>query len=260
MVTVRFRNKEVTLPENVTECNEEQYRRLVFLAYMMVNHLISVEQFRERWMCHLLGLSDLSIYRVEIQNEVHELMSHLDGYLIYGEKDGVTTVTVDLRTGVQMLKELGSWTARVGDMLDGMTFGDFVECLEILAMDDPEDGNWQQPYERIARIMYEYHGEKSEDVPGVLTFHAVNFFSTIWETITTMPVNISGKDIDFRIIFQGVSSGPDDKTGWRGVTYEVASANVFGNAKEVNATSFWDVLLYLYKCKFEYNHQKKKKK
>lgn len=260
MVQVRFDGKDVEIPQNVTECSIEQYRRLVFLAYILTCGVITLEQFREKWMCHLLGLSDLNIYRKDIQNEVVALMENIESFLIYSEKGGVKRVTVDLKTGMQMLPDLGDWKARVGDMLEGMKFGEFVECLEILNMEESGDGdNWQAPYERIARLMYS--SEKPDaKVPGVLTFHSVTFFSTIWETITTMPVNISGSDIDFRIIFQGVSSGPDDKTGWRGVTFEVASANVFGNVAAVNDTPFWDVLLYLYKCKFEYNHQKKGKK
>ena len=52
----------------------------------------------------------------------------------------------------------------------------------------------------------------------------------------------------------------DDKTGWTGIVFEVAASGVFGNKKEVDDTPFWDVLLYLYKCKFEYLHQKRNKK
>ena len=44
-----------------------------------------------------------------------------------------------------------------------------------------------------------------------------------------------------------------DRTG---IVFEVAASGVFGNKKEVDDTPFWDVLLYLYKCKFEYLHQK----
>ena len=75
--------------------------------------------------------------------------------------------------------------------------------------------------------------------------------------------DIGGEDIDFRMLFQKLASEDrkaDDKTGWTGIVFEVAASGVFGNKKEVDDTPFWDVLLYLYKCKFEYLHQKRNKK
>ena len=49
-----------------------------------------------------------------------------------------------------------------------------------------------------------------------------------------------------------------DRTGWKGITFEVASSGVFGAMDSLNVTPFWDVLLYLYKCKYEYLHNKNK--
>ena len=72
------------------------------------------------------------------------------------------------------------------------------------------------------------------------------------------PVEINGKKIDFRIIFKSSGgSRPDDKTGWTGITFEVASAGLFGNVSQVEAADMWAVLIYLYKCRFEYNHEKR---
>ena len=50
---------------------------------------------------------------------------------------------------------------------------------------------------------------------------------------------------------------PDDKTGWTGITFEVATAGLFGNVAEVERTDMWAVLNYLYKCKFEYLNEKR---
>ena len=72
------------------------------------------------------------------------------------------------------------------------------------------------------------------------------------------PVEINGKKIDFRIIFKSSgTSRPDDKTGWTGITFEIASAGLFGNVSQVEEADMWAVLIYLYKCRFEYNHEKR---
>lgn len=71
-------------------------------------------------------------------------------------------------------------------------------------------------------------------------------------------MEINGKKIDFRIIFKSSGgSKPDDKTGWTGITFEVATAGLFGNVAQVEQTDMWTVLMYLYKCKFEYINEKR---
>ena len=116
----------------------------------------------------------------------------------------------------------------------------------------------------LFRSLYRYKDpEKTPAVPSLLAIHAVNFFSAVWEMVLSGPVYIGGEAIDFRILFQKLASEDrkaDDKTGWTGIVFEVAASGVFGNKKEVDDTPFWDVLLYLYKCKFEYLHQKRNKK
>ena len=119
-------------------------------------------------------------------------------------------------------------------------------------------------FQDITLKLYRYKDpEKMPAVPSLLAIHAVNFFSAVWEMVLSGPVYIGGEDIDFRILFQKLASEDrkaDDKTGWTGIVFEVAASGVFGNKKEVDDTPFWDVLLYLYKCKFEYLHQKRNKK
>ena len=40
---------------------------------------------------------------------------------------------------------------------------------------------------------------------------------------------------------------------------EVAKDGPFGPLNQVNESDFWDVLIYIYKVKFEYLHSKKPK-
>ena len=111
-------------------------------------------------------------------------------------------------------------------------------------------------YERIARILY--HVPEEDKVPDLLLFHAPRLVVATWNIINRGPVEINGRSIDFRIIFRGSGkSKADDKTGWTGITFEVAAAGLFGDVEKVKATDFWSVLIYLYKCKFEYIEEMK---
>ena len=166
------------------------------------------------------------------------------------------------------MQDFGGWHG-VGDMLNGLTFGNFCDCLDLLQQSKQAAAEKDEPaineiFQDITLKLYRYKDpEKIPAVPSLLAIHAVNFFSAVWEMVLSGPVYISGEAIDFRILFQKLASEDrkvDDKTGWTGIVFEVAASGVFGNKKEVDDTPFWDVLLYLYKCKFEYLHQKRNKK
>jgi hypothetical protein len=86
------------------------------------------------------------------------------------------------------------------------------------------------------------------------------FLMSVWKLIQTRPVEINGRKIDFRILFQGSVSRADDHTGWTGITFEVAAAGLFGTVNDVEACDMWAVLIYLYKCKFEYLNDKTSQK
>ena len=170
--------------------------------------------------------------------------------------------------GRNLMQDFGGWHG-VGDMLNGLTFGNFCDCLDLLqqskqAATEKDDPAINEIFQDITLRLYRYKDpEKIPAVPSLLAIHAVNFFSSVWEMVLSGPVYISGEAIDFRILFQKLAPDDrkaDDKTGWTGIVFEVAASGVFGNKKEVDDTPFWDVLLYLYKCKFEYLHQKRNKK
>ena len=96
--------------------------------------------------------------------------------------------------------------------------------------------------------------------PSLLVIHAFNLFSAVWTQIISEPVSINGEDVNFSILFNTSSDqwrhGGNDHTGWKGITFEVAASGVFGAMDSVSNTPFWDVLLYLYKCKYEQLHNK----
>lgn len=130
-------------------------------------------------------------------------------------------------------------------------------------MEDARKGNDEQADHLLGvfgAILYKKEKPEPEQKPPVLIrFHAYLFFSSVWELIRTVSIPINGEELNFAILFQdpGGEKKPDDKTGWVGISYEVATSGVFGNVKQVNDTPFWDVLLYLYKCRFESLHTKK---
>lgn len=264
-----YNNKTVEIPSCLDEINSEQYRQFLILSVLMNRGTITPGQFRVKWLSFLLGMkADYTIYRREIIRELDEQLDKLDGFFSYTTgKNGERIVTPILKTGCNLMQDFGGWYG-VGDMLNGLTFGNFCDCLELLQQckqaAENDDSGIDEIFRELTLKLYRYkEPEKIPDVPSLLAIHAMNFFSSVWDMILSQPVYIGGEAIDFRILFQKLGLDErkaDDKTGWTGIVFEVAASGVFGNKKEVDDTPFWDVLLYLYKCKFEYLHQKRNKK
>lgn len=228
---------------------------------MLRGALIDINYFRIRWMSYLIGLDRFDYtglkpqYIAEIDGRADDIMA---GFLIKTGEPAPRDIRLNFDTPRNLLPEYGGYKGP-GDWLNGLKFGEFVQCstiIETMVTATPED--IAAGYQAIARIMY--HIPEGDRVPELLAFHAPMLFVNVWRQIQRAPIEINGKKIDFTIIFKAAGPRrPDDKTGLTGVTFEVASAGLFGNVAEVENTDFWAVLLYLYKCKFEYLHEKRDK-
>lgn len=240
MVTVTTRGRKVEIPSKAEELNPEQYERFCEIASALLSKRLTLQRARELWLSYLIGLRGFgyNLLKQEFKSELDAQLSAIDGFFPDGSPDFSTPK--NLLPAYRDYKGPGDW-------LEGVTFGQLTECLTL--MNDLNEENT----DRIARILYRM--DDSDEVPALLFFHAPRLLAAVWNAITAAPVCINGAEVDFSIIFQPIGeSRPDDHTGWTGVLFEVAAAGVFGNIKEVEETDFWTVLLYLYKCKFDYKH------
>lgn len=261
METIITRGRKVEVPACVDELSPEQYEYYCFLAFALGSGSITAEYFRIRWFSFLIGLgrADFTILKDVHVEELKAQMGVIDGFFVKLPEDDAGHVFLDFTTVRNLLPEYRGYKGP-GDMLHGVTFGEFVECYtvsECMADADPED--IAEGYGHIARILY--HIPECDPVPDLLLFHAPKLFSSVWKAIQSAPIEINGRKIDFRIIFKSSgSTKPDDKIGWTGITFEVASAGLFGNVSQVEMADMWAVLIYLYKCKFEYINEKRNSK
>lgn len=254
MKTITTRGRRIEIPETVGELTPGQYEYYCFLSYSVGNGLIGLDYFRVRWLSYLIGLgrADFTALKPEYIAELEAQMDTIDGFFV----ESGNGVSLDFTTPVNLLPEYKGYKGP-GDWLEGTTFGVFVECLTVFeGLSGAEPDDVAEGYSHIARRLYSI--PEGEPVPVILAFHAPTLLASVWKSLMDGPIDINGKKIDFRIIFKSSgSSRPDDKTGWTGITFEVASAGLFGNVRQVEETDMWEVLLYLYKCKFEYLHEKR---
>lgn len=258
MKSISTRGTTVEIPVHVSELTPEQYEYYCFLASLLGSGVINMDYFRIRWFSYLIGMdkTDFTILRAEYIAELSSQMSAIDGYIQTVDNGGSHRLTLDFYTPINLLPTYRGFSGP-GDWLDGVTFGEFIECLTVLeGLDEADEADTTAGYAHIARCLY--HIPVDEEVPELLLFHAPTLLSSVWKAIMSDPVDINGQKLDFRIIFKSSgNSRPDDKTGWTGITFEVAAAGLFGNVNDVEHTDMWLVLIYLYKCKFEYLSEKR---
>lgn len=244
MFKVSFRGTEVQLPEALHEATPEQYQRYLLLTGALAAGIYTTEEWARHWAAALLGLrpAAVALLRPETLAELEQVAEAVNIRYLTGEEE---SRGVNYNCTANLLPEFEGHKGP-GDWLDGMTYGEFTACCSLMARERTAN-----TYEELARIMY--HIPEGEQVPEVLQLHCLLFFDYVTTLITTAPVEINGRLVDVSLVFKSTGAErKDDNTGWLGVTFEVASAGVFGTAKEVENTDFWEVLVYLYKCKFEY--------
>jgi len=260
-----YKKKEVEIPGDLEELNPEQYFQYLELVIMLNMGTITPYEMKCMLLSKLLGLKTVfTMYRESVVKELSPQVDNLNSFFDINEADGVFVYDPHIKTGKNMLPTWEKWTGPE-DMLNDITFGQFIACLNCFASiadsyQHIDNNLFENEIANLGSILYKHSDFGHEAAtPLLLNFHAYYFFSSVWELIRTVPIPINGKNIDFGILFQE-TEGPtklDDKTGWTGISYEIATSGVFGNTRQVKRTGFWDVLIYLYKCRFEQLHTKK---
>ena len=176
MVDIQFKGKTVAIPSTLEELSPDQYKGYLFLTVVLKRGIIEEDGFKAKLMGILLGLkADITDYTKDIAESLIAQLDKLDGFFI----DDNGTRTPATSTGRNMLPEFAGWKAKVGDMLNGMTFGDFVEAVALMGEihDQGEDGQ-EEAFKNIARLMYQPAEQAQEEEPPVLlAIHAVTLFT-----------------------------------------------------------------------------------
>lgn len=260
-----YDNKIKEIPENLDELSPEQYYRYLELVLMMNTGKISPFEMRCKLVSLLLGMKcNFAIYKESIVNEISAQLYKVDAFFDITEESGKLIYDPHIKSGKNLLPSYKKWKGP-DDMLNNITFGQFVQCLNLakaIEVAQKENDNRQVDglMSEFGEILYiNTESQVGENkLPPLVCFHSYLFFCAVWELVYSVPIPINGEDINFSILFQEPygDKRPDDKTGWAGVAFEIASSGVFGNVKQINETPFWDVLFYLYKCRFESIHNK----
>lgn len=256
MKTIEYRGRMIRVPEEIDELTPAQYRRYLEISIMAGRGLINRAGLRGKLLTLLLGeRTDLQFQTDSIQEEALTHIGLTTPFILSGEKRD----RLWLETGTNLLKEWEGWSGP-GDMLDGMTFGAFIDCNSLLKMLSKAHSTDETERLTAAFCKKLYtNREKPDAKPDeLLCAHALILFNNVTKALHGEPVEINGEPIRFAILFEKPDRRkPDDHTGWTGAALDIAETGTFGTYRQVLETPLWDILLYLYRKKFDhkYNHK-----
>lgn len=264
MIEITYNNQKKEIPGCLEELSPHRYYRYLELVLMMNAGEISPFQMRCKLLSSLLGMKhNFLLCQPQIQEELLSQLSKLDGFFDISHPGDTAVYDARLKTGRNLLPSCKGWTGP-GDMLDGITFGEFIGCMGILAgMEHAASQEGEAVVgdliSAIGSLLYKKRDSQEPGTPPfTVCFHAYVFFCAVWELVCSVPIFTNGREVDFSILFEDSHRHhAGDNTGWVGISYDVAASGVFGNFTQVNDTPFWDVMLYLYKCRFEMLHNNK---
>jgi len=259
--------KITSIPSDIDELDPEQY-----LQYLV---LISSEKDIPALKRKLFQISvKLSVpwsfmfMKRQIKENIFDntalFIDLMDSFFDIEDVNGKRMYTPHIKSGKNLLPTFYQYKGPE-DMLNNITWGDFIDCMNLInsyQLSANSDQDIDISIDEIFNILYKVDPDYNKqfiakEVPYYVKLHAFNFFSTVFELISSGPIPINGEEIDFRILFSGKGNKKkDDKTGWAGLVFSIAESGVFGKTNEVNQEKFWNVLIYLYKCTFESENMK----
>ena len=263
-------NEEINIPSDIDELDPDQYLKYIELIDTAETICMPIHELRLhilKIVCPVsLGFRYLIMSkdsRSDTETRLYQLSEKMDSFFDIEETGNKKTYMAHKRCGTNLLP---TWNGLRGpeDMLNNITWGDFVSCMNLLnayrkAFEDEELEEAKRIVTELFHILYTGTSDKKMVVPVSVEMHALTFFCYVFELISSVPIPIHGEEIDFRILFSGNgSTGKDSKMGWSGLVFSVAESGVFGRTEDVNKESFWPVLLYLYKCTFDNQNLKRK--
>lgn len=276
-------NETISFPSDIDELTPEQYLFYLDLALeQLTGEITDPMEIKRKLFVYFTDLkpsAKMEFYSPEEQEEIWvsltEKINLLDSFFDIESTDDKILYSLHIKSGANLLPE---WNGLKGpdDMLSNITWGDFVNCLnnmklislakaenDILEIQSNTIELFQTLYKKKeSRAKNKEPRLKNEEIPDTVLYHALTYFSYVYELITTVPIPINGEEIDFSIIWKGSKdddSDKADKSGWAGVLFSIAETGIFGRTTDVNSTGLYDVLTYLYSRKLQAIEMEKKR-
>lgn len=275
MITLQFpdKNKTIYFPENLAECDEQQYADMSKLLYLLKINEISYFDFRILAVYALMNMkipktipAALSEGSLKWEN-LFRLSELVESF--FERKETSEGDTIEIKFGyLENQYKVHRFLRKYYGPEDGfrnVTFGEYIDGLEeyIYFTETGEIESLRLLFSIFYRVKGEvYNIEKSRKrANGIFKYTDIRhlygfylFFTSMQHYILSGQLSVMGSEIDLSIIYQDSSEEKKVKSdipgiGMHSILHDLAESGVFGNYNEVRQTNMWTILIRLYELK-----------
>lgn len=260
-------NKRFFIPEDLSECNREQYLNMSKLICMFQTQEITFNQFRVLALYSLMGIAFEKNKLENIQEEkwenIYMTSQILDTFFDIDDNDQKhLKLNFTGQNPVKTVKYKMMTFIGPKDGFKDMTWKQFIEAIgELQSFSD--DGK----VEHLVNIFAMFYLRPNEKIDKIDLDKRTNFFrfldiryiyaffllfSSFWKFIKSESIiKVDGREIDLRIMFEESGDSEDllpelTELGFRSTSFQLAESGVFGTYEELEKNNFWNVLLRMY--------------
>lgn len=282
MITLEIpdRNLRMYLPEELSECDKNQYVAMSDLIYKYNKGKLDYEAFRIQAIYRLLNMkpvkSKYEQYEEDKLSNIHELSAVIDNYFeLIDDTPVIKQYYID--NPVPTVKPLLSKYHGPFDQFSNMSFGEYIDGLNFFInyhhSQDVEDlymlmaifYRKKKPFHFIRKRLMSYNGDiRSEYNTSFTTRRAKKFkllpfgevfgfyllFASFQKYLASARIYWQGKELDLSILFSDTDSEEGESDipgiGMKSVEYTLAESGVFGTIKEIRKENFWEIIIRMY--------------
>lgn len=269
-------DKDFSIPESLSECNQEQYidsNRFIF-AYQ--NGFLDENQFKSLMVTSFLGI-DPSNIEDEMLSKAFQNIAFISQYIMnffderVNDEGGKEYILKLDYTHNPMKKVYINGVQWIGpdDGFRDLTFGKYVEALGLFL--DYAKFQELDTLIKLFKVLYVpkfdkiipiyFKNLKFVDI-GIL-YGVYHLFAAVHSYICSSSVYYNGVEIDMSIIFEESEDTVKSEIpglGLKSVLFDIAESGVFGDKKAVEETNVWEILFRLYDLKKKEKDMKAKQK
>lgn len=285
MITLEIPQTKSTLylPEDLSECDSQQYEDLCELIFRFNSHKILFDTFKIQAIYKLLNLtpSKNKLSEEEDLNKnanIYQLSNLIDSFFEVNEKGELTNVIKQnyINNHIPKIKPL--WRTYYGptDGFRNVSFGEYTDAINLLV--DYEKNKDEESLRLLMAILYrkkrpfhairnlfKYKSDKREAYnEDTVEMRAKTFsylpigqlygfyllVASFHKYLTNCVLYLNGTEINIGLLFQESSEKQVTSNlpglGLKSIEYQISESAVFGNNKEVRETNLYEILIRLY--------------
>ena len=264
------------IPEDLSECNKEQYINICGLAYQLNNGNIDKETFQIQAV-KFLALSKKE--RVNLKSEVkkyaniYNIATVLDSFFEEDEQGNTIIKQYYIHNPIEEIRGTFHYYYGPSDEFNNVTYGEYVDALSYLydyletqdidylyllfATFYREKRVFKPKFSKDKRVPYnqdkvELLAKKFKKQHFGIIYGFFLLFTSFNKYLQNAKIFVQGKEIDLSILYKDFPSDVKQKEsniqgiGMKSLLYTIAESGVFGTLEDVRKAPLWEILIRLY--------------